>query len=63
MAAKVDKSKCAGCESCVGACPVNAISMKDGVAEVTEADCVGCGAALADAPAKRSRLCNSSCRF
>ena len=43
MAAKVDKSKCAGCKSCIVACPVNAISMKDDVAEVNEADCVRCG--------------------
>ncbi len=50
MAAKVDKSKCAGCESCVGACTVNAISMKDGAAEVNEADCVGCGACAGECP-------------
>ena len=50
MAAKVDKSKCAGCESCVSACPVNAISMKDGAAEVNEADCVGCGACAGECP-------------
>ena len=48
--AKVDKSKCAGCESCVGACPVNAISMKDGAAEVNKADCVACGACVGECP-------------
>ena len=32
MAAKVDSEKCVGCESCVGACPVEAISMNDGKA-------------------------------
>ena len=50
MAAKIDKSKCAGCESCGGACPVNAISMTDGAAEVNEADCVGCGACAGECP-------------
>jgi Fe-S-cluster-containing hydrogenase component 2 len=50
MAAKVDKSKCAGCKSCIVACPVNAISMKDDVAEVNEADCVGCGACAGECP-------------
>ena len=39
MAACVDKEKCVGCEVCVGACPVGAISMVDGVACVNEAEC------------------------
>lgn len=50
MATKVDSSKCAGCETCVGTCPVSAISMKDGVAEVNEADCVSCGACAGECP-------------
>ena len=43
MAAKVDSEKCVGCESCVGACPVEAISMNDGKAQVNADTCVDCG--------------------
>ena len=44
MAAKVDKEKCVGCETCVGQCPVEAIKIVDGKAEVNADDCVSCGA-------------------
>lgn len=50
MAAKIDAEKCAGCESCVGACPVSAISMVDGVAQVNEGDCIDCGACVGTCP-------------
>lgn len=33
MAANVNPEKCVGCEACVGACPVEAISMNDGKAQ------------------------------
>lgn len=41
----VDIELCNGCESCVAACPVNAISMnkKDEKAVVNVDDCIGCG--------------------
>ncbi len=44
MAAKIDKEKCVGCETCVGQCPVEAIKIVDGKAEVNADDCVSCGA-------------------
>ncbi|MEG2075563.1 MAG: 4Fe-4S binding protein [Victivallaceae bacterium] len=50
MAAKVDQEKCCGCESCVGACPVSAISMADGVAKIDEATCIECGACVSECP-------------
>lgn len=50
MAAKVDAEKCAGCESCVGACPVEAIKMVDGKAVVDEGACVECGACVGECP-------------
>lgn len=50
MAAKVDAGKCAGCESCVGACPVQAISMVDGAAKVNENECIDCGACVGTCP-------------
>lgn len=39
----VDKSKCAGCGICVGQCPVNAIFMEDGKAEIDMEKCIRCG--------------------
>lgn len=50
MAAKVDSEKCVACESCVGACPVEAIAMADGKAKVNSDTCVDCGACVATCP-------------
>lgn len=49
MPAKVDKEKCTGCEACVGACPTEAIEMKNGTAKVTDA-CVDCGVCVDECP-------------
>ena len=43
MPAKVDKDKCTGCESCIEACPAEAIKMVDGKAQVDADTCVDCG--------------------
>ncbi len=43
MAAIVDVEKCTGCETCVEACPVEAIKMVDGKAVVDADTCVDCG--------------------
>ena len=50
MAAKVNKDACSGCETCVGACPVGAIEMVNGQAEIKEADCIECGACVGECP-------------
>ncbi|MDD5697492.1 MAG: 4Fe-4S binding protein [Victivallaceae bacterium] len=50
MAAIVDKDTCTGCESCVDACPVEAISMQEGVAEISADDCIDCGACVSECP-------------
>ena len=50
MAAKVNPDKCVGCESCTGACPVEAIKMADGKANVDSDPCVDCGACVATCP-------------
>lgn len=42
MAAKVDKKKCTGCESCVSVCPTEAISVTDGKAKVNSDECISC---------------------
>ena len=47
---KVDAGTCVGCESCVGACPVSAISMTDGHAQVDEGKCVECGSCVSTCP-------------
>jgi len=49
MAAKVDKSKCNGCGSCVEICPVEAIKIRKEKAVVSD-DCVECGACVAQCP-------------
>ena len=49
MPAKVNSEKCTGCESCVSACPVEAIKMDAGKAKVS-ADCIDCGACVGECP-------------
>ena len=39
----VDKKKCIGCGICVRECPVNAIIMEDGKAEIDMKKCIRCG--------------------
>jgi ferredoxin len=46
MAAKLDKEKCTGCESCVEECPSEAISMASDKAEIDVDACVDCGACV-----------------
>ena len=40
---KVNKDVCISCGSCVGSCPVEAISLVDGKAEITQETCVHAG--------------------
>lgn len=44
-----DKSKCAGCGICVTVCPVDAITLVDGKAEISDA-CIACGACVSVCP-------------
>ena len=48
--AVVDQSACVGCESCVGACPVGAISVTDGKASVNADTCCECGSCVSTCP-------------
>lgn len=47
----VDQNKCIGCGTCVGMCPVEAISFnEDGKAVIDEKKCIKCGTCEAVCP-------------
>ena len=46
-----EKEKCTGCTYCVAECPVEAVEMVDGVAEVDFDTCVACGKCVKVCPA------------
>jgi heterodisulfide reductase subunit A-like polyferredoxin len=56
MAAAVDKGKCTGCETCIESCPLEAISMQEGVAVVDDQTCGDCGACIDACPAEAISL-------
>ena len=49
MAVVIDKEKCTGCESCIEICPVEAISVNNGKAEISN-ECVECGSCVDECP-------------
>ena len=49
-AVKVDTEKCTGCGICVDICPVEAISLDNGVAVVDEGTCTACGLCVNECP-------------
>ena len=49
MAYKITDA-CIACEACVGECPVEAISMNDGVASIDADKCIECGACASSCP-------------
>ncbi len=56
MAAVVDPAKCTGCGTCVESCPLDAISMKDGLAVVDADTCGDCGACVDVCPVEAISL-------
>lgn len=50
MAICVDREQCIGCESCVAVCPVGALSMVDGKANIDQDTCISCGACIGECP-------------
>lgn len=47
----VDHSACTGCGGCADACPVEAISLVEGLATIDHAECIECGTCLGECPA------------
>ncbi len=50
MAAKVDVEKCTGCESCVDACPSEAIAITEEKAVIDADNCVDCEICVEECP-------------
>jgi len=48
----VNEEECTGCETCVDACPVEAISMADGIAKIDQDECTECGTCVDECPAE-----------
>ena len=46
----VNKDVCVGCGTCVEICPVSAIKMVDGVAQIDKDICISCGSCLGACP-------------
>jgi len=53
---------CNGCGDCVAVCPVNAITMYEGKAEIAPFQCVGCGACVPVCPREAIDFKNSTAR-
>jgi len=50
--AQVDKEYCVSCGTCIKACPLQAISVPDGISAVVELGrCIGCGVCARECPA------------
>lgn len=56
MAVKIDKDTCIGCGACVAQCPVQALSLVDGKAEVDANTCTDCGACVGVCPVQALSL-------
>ena len=52
MAYKIDAEKCVGCGGCVGACPMGAITPKDGKYFIDPEICANCGGCIGACPAE-----------
>jgi len=48
--ARIDESKCVGCGICVEKCPIEAVSLINGIAHNDEHKCIGCGVCVHHCP-------------
>jgi len=48
--AKLDESKCEGCGTCVDKCPIEAVTLVDGISHDDENKCIGCGICVHHCP-------------
>jgi Fe-S-cluster-containing hydrogenase component 2 len=48
----INEQECTGCETCVDACPAEAISIADGVAKIDYDACTECGTCVGECPAE-----------
>jgi len=53
---KVEKDECIGCETCVPVCPVNSISMVDGVAVIDQNTCTQCENCVSTCPVEAIKV-------
>ena len=56
MPAVVDAETCTGCESCIDACPLDAISLVDDIAVIDNDTCGDCGACVDVCPVEAITL-------
>lgn len=56
MAIQIDKDKCTGCGTCVEVCSLDAITLKDGIAEVDSESCAECGTCVEECPVEAISL-------
>lgn len=56
MVAIVDSDLCVGCETCVDECPVDAITMEDGIAVIDKDLCTDCGTCVDVCPAEAIQM-------
>ena len=55
---EVDADSCSGCELCVDRCPMDALVMRDAVAERMDERCVGCGLCVSSCDMDALRMAN-----
>jgi len=54
--AEVDGDYCTGCETCIEICPMEAIKIVDGIANIKQKRCIGCGNCVAKCPSEAISL-------
>jgi ferredoxin len=46
----VDTQECTGCGACVDVCPVEAIALEDGIAQIDQDECTECLTCMDECP-------------